>query len=538
ELKFMKVNGIEPTLQTIYDNSYPYINEFYAVVRKDEPADSNAHKIFDWLTGEDGQTLVKDLGYVPVSMNVKEEVNTTEILKEDIIPKGYSYLGTSYSTHDGLYVGTVTIYNNKWEPTRVFHNAYAPQVSGLISEDALLPIGYAVFQKDTFEMQYGIYSLKENKFILPTDYKSLYALDAEKGYYIVNESKGHYVTNLQGEHLTPYFMYGEGFGVSEYGDYYWINDYSVEEAKEKYSIYDSEFRLVNEFYKDYDENVLYDYDGTVYFSKQIFLKHFGYKDDPNDEFYLQSYNYGEQIFSIRYKGLIMIMDRTLNVLAEKIVDPNNNSYYNIYNDIFSDTYYNNDTSTETGLFYDKKGKLIVDKDGNSYSNMISDNYWIGGGNAKSEQVLYGRTDHTVNILRYQDGSQMKIDVDDWENISVAYLYKDIVVLHKMDEEQRTRIYKNNMLLYDRPGLYYLNANDFDYLADRITLVNYAIGVEAGYNYMIINSKGELIYESQKPENVISMDEKYIQLESGNYWCVLDYEGNIIIRAIKNELTND
>ncbi len=66
DIRYMAVDGIEPDINTIKNNSYPYINEFYTVIREDEPADSNAHKIFDWLTGAEGQNLIEELGYVPV----------------------------------------------------------------------------------------------------------------------------------------------------------------------------------------------------------------------------------------------------------------------------------------------------------------------------------------------------------------------------------------------------------------------------------------------------------------------------------------
>jgi len=536
ELKFMKVNGIEPSLQTIYDGSYPYINEFYAVVRKDEPVESNAHKIFDWLTGEEGQTLVKDLGYVPVSMKVKETLDTTELLKEDSIPEGYRYIGSSYSTHDGLRVGTITIYNNKWEPIRVFHNAYTQQ-AGLIAEDSMLPIGYAVFQKDTFKMKYGLYNLKEDKFALPVDYESMYVLDEEKGYYSVSDSKNHFIIDQQGNKLTPYFFSGEGYGVIESGDYFWINDYSPIEEKEKVSVYDSEFNLVNEFYRDYNEGALYEEDGSVYFLKKMFLKHFGYKDNPEEDFYVQSYTNGEPIFSVSYNGSSLVLDRKLNILAEKMLDANVNSYYSIYYDIFSDCVYNSETYADSGLFYDKNGKLILDKDGNSFTNIVSNIYWIDGGQTKGEQILYGMEGHTLNILHYSDGSQVKINLEDWENISVSYVFKDIVIVLKIDGEQRTRIYKGNKLLFDKQGVYNLAPCDLGYLANYIPLVNYGSDVQ-GQSYMIINTKGELIYESPNTENIVSIDEKYIQLERGNYWGVMDYEGNFIIRVIKNELIND
>lgn len=65
-LRYMSVNDIAPSKSTIKDNSYPYINEFYAVIRTDEPKDSNASKIFQWLTSSEGQLLIDELGYVPV----------------------------------------------------------------------------------------------------------------------------------------------------------------------------------------------------------------------------------------------------------------------------------------------------------------------------------------------------------------------------------------------------------------------------------------------------------------------------------------
>ncbi len=69
DIRYIAINDISPDIESIKNNSYPYINEFYAVIREDEPADTNAHTIFNWLTGEDGQKLIEKLGYVPISIN-------------------------------------------------------------------------------------------------------------------------------------------------------------------------------------------------------------------------------------------------------------------------------------------------------------------------------------------------------------------------------------------------------------------------------------------------------------------------------------
>jgi len=64
-IKMLGVSGVRPTSSTIADGSYPYTNDFYAVVRADEPAGSPARKVMEWLLSQDGQQAVADAGYVP-----------------------------------------------------------------------------------------------------------------------------------------------------------------------------------------------------------------------------------------------------------------------------------------------------------------------------------------------------------------------------------------------------------------------------------------------------------------------------------------
>ena len=70
-LRFMAVDGILPSAETIRSGEYGYVNPFYAAVRKDEPKDSKARILFDWLTGEDGQSLVEAMDYVSIEKGGK-----------------------------------------------------------------------------------------------------------------------------------------------------------------------------------------------------------------------------------------------------------------------------------------------------------------------------------------------------------------------------------------------------------------------------------------------------------------------------------
>jgi phosphate transport system substrate-binding protein len=67
-IKILSVDGIAPTPASIADatgTGYPLVNDFFAVIRKDAPANSPARLVYDWLTSADAKTLMTREGYVP-----------------------------------------------------------------------------------------------------------------------------------------------------------------------------------------------------------------------------------------------------------------------------------------------------------------------------------------------------------------------------------------------------------------------------------------------------------------------------------------
>jgi phosphate transport system substrate-binding protein len=60
------VEGVIPDYKSIQSRSYPYTTEVYAVVRTDQPHDSLAYLIRDWVLTADGQATVTKSGYVPL----------------------------------------------------------------------------------------------------------------------------------------------------------------------------------------------------------------------------------------------------------------------------------------------------------------------------------------------------------------------------------------------------------------------------------------------------------------------------------------
>lgn len=65
-IKLLSIDGIAPANESIQAGEYPFVNDFYAAIRADEPEDSPARVLFNWLQGEQGQQLVKNAGYVSV----------------------------------------------------------------------------------------------------------------------------------------------------------------------------------------------------------------------------------------------------------------------------------------------------------------------------------------------------------------------------------------------------------------------------------------------------------------------------------------
>lgn len=64
QIKLIGIEGVVPSDETIADGSYPLINQSQVIIRADEPEDSILREIIAWITGEEGQRLGEENGYV------------------------------------------------------------------------------------------------------------------------------------------------------------------------------------------------------------------------------------------------------------------------------------------------------------------------------------------------------------------------------------------------------------------------------------------------------------------------------------------
>lgn len=65
-IKFLKINGIEPNEKTIKSGEYPFTTSYYIVINKNSGEDSVARKLAKHMLSARGQKAAKGAGYVPV----------------------------------------------------------------------------------------------------------------------------------------------------------------------------------------------------------------------------------------------------------------------------------------------------------------------------------------------------------------------------------------------------------------------------------------------------------------------------------------
>lgn len=66
-IKLMSIDGFTPSFENISSKKYPFTTEVYATVRKDLDKSSTGYQLLEWLLTEDGQRLVAESGYIPIT---------------------------------------------------------------------------------------------------------------------------------------------------------------------------------------------------------------------------------------------------------------------------------------------------------------------------------------------------------------------------------------------------------------------------------------------------------------------------------------
>ena len=63
-MSLLSIDGIKPTYDNIKTGLYDLQTTYYAVIRKNEPENSDTRKLLNAMMSEEGQAIAKEAGYV------------------------------------------------------------------------------------------------------------------------------------------------------------------------------------------------------------------------------------------------------------------------------------------------------------------------------------------------------------------------------------------------------------------------------------------------------------------------------------------
>ena len=66
KVKFLAIDGVKPTKQTMASGEYPLLSENYALFLASQPQDSPVRRLCRWITSDEGQQAIARAGYVPL----------------------------------------------------------------------------------------------------------------------------------------------------------------------------------------------------------------------------------------------------------------------------------------------------------------------------------------------------------------------------------------------------------------------------------------------------------------------------------------
>ena len=62
----LSVDGVYPDRENIANGNYPIVSNFYAVYDKNND-NPNIQPLIEWLLSEEGQRIIDETGYIPLS---------------------------------------------------------------------------------------------------------------------------------------------------------------------------------------------------------------------------------------------------------------------------------------------------------------------------------------------------------------------------------------------------------------------------------------------------------------------------------------
>lgn len=506
-LRFMAVDGVMPGNDTIKSGRYPYVNEFYAAIREDEPKDSTAHLLFDWLTTDDGQALVESLGYVGL-----EDVDKT--LAKDLDDHRVGDAQITFTPRerfllDGAYAyGTdgVMVLNEKMEVVDTIDRVRLP--SNMEMADITRP----VILEEPEEGLDGLYDLANKTWLIEPAYASLYYDDEGQLYgYLHSETGGKRMKlTLNGTDIKSEEVPG-----NVAGSHIWKEDGEQKTAQitdlSGNVIKTVDFReygtcqygyVIQNFYLAYGDNhdfTLFDETGEPVLNQDSIEngRKFSFGTISLDGLWLQ----GSWMDTGNYFIYDLVNRKVVTEPGDKIsvYITDKDSHYIVENKQGIKVYQSDGTPLLAGSGHPYEYVL-----GGGYYAYVSDNRLIveGGSPKKSYNLPVGKLDYGYHL-----GS------------SLFYL--------SSHGETGSGIYRGETCLMEGRNANWWPIGDFIVMNDGIS------------RYMVADRyNGKTLYVGNDGSHVVRPFEKFLVTTRGSYLCVMDYQGRYALKQLTGYMTTD
>lgn len=546
-LKLLSVDGIEPNNKTIQKQEYPYVNDFYVVIRRDEPEDSKARLLYDWLTTSEGQEHVVSSGYVPViDLEAKDEKDILEHLS-GTLDLGGNYFILHEEDGEGVVIGD-SVVDEKFNYIVTFpgKRISLPDDNLVVKPDDIIEvISYTEVTNhdDPYYYPstcYELYSLKEKRFISDEAYS--YILHMDNGYYIcygferrndVISPDGELVLSLEcpkeeyisltmvGEKIFAYHnnenrlrIYdkeGKLLSEEQFNGYHYMN----QNTKQMSNIYvtDTSFLVLSE--SDSGYGYLYDETGELVDSSG-FLVNTQYAGTKINCWIMNATraSNGKLYVAGNIAGTVMAVCEDGTVLYES---DNPQVYISFMSDWIS-VY----DRTETGKYFCMSildENLRFTDENNSYFAF--------------EQMIIQYPDHLM-VFTSEEKEGFRIDLPEHDDFWVDYNEHNKVVSGLVPY-----VIKHNGGEYDRYTYFKGHLYEDEYNGSEVG--DYTILTSYENPAYVFDRDGNVIYKGSDRETVINLllgNQLYLYVYEGNYIQIKDLDGNIFYRQYAAHLIND
>ncbi|ABX41448.1 substrate-binding domain-containing protein [Lachnoclostridium phytofermentans] len=536
-LKFFSIDGISPTDETIQSGEYPYVNDFYVVIRKNEPKDSKARLLYEWLTSIEAQKLVAGAGYVPV-VNVEQQkldlpIDTIEPKPISIKEDEYVVIHNSNAQQEPLgdvllnrYVKEVLIFSGK--RVLIDANLLCKKTDWLILQSIRPQFG---LPDEGSHYQYELYDLSSTKYITDRKYDRLYQLNNDI-----------YIARVDAEESILSFLFSnkKHLDFQEKNNQYY--DYAVSKNRlfvsnnHEISLYDNQGELIK----------------TIPISNEGHLSKVEGVELSNYVQFRYQQNNSYFLYLISEQGDIIKADTFLNktkwksqagIISDVIYDEKGNIWTAIYVDgnllvvslagkvqfqfkamvessglMFYPGYirlYN--IESDKPYYYDWDGKEIGGKVGEEFG-FLNFNLIVCRQNGFTMYNQYQKEHYDIKVKNYNRDQFYGME---------GYMIPNLVSFEAEGKNGEVK--------------------EYTYYGDKLLLNKRAFAIRELKDYIVIGSDnysyvftktGKKVYESEKGERIRDLilgEQLYVYVEQGNYRGIKDMNGNFLYRTYSPNL---